>query len=155
MSGGAGVLMADAAEEQGLDLAPLGPESQKEVLSWVPFAAPRNPVDVTAQALNDPTILDKSFDLLLGKEKFPSMVGFFTTWAFYDLRFDGTDTLATCLIEANDVVGLNPDQLDALKKLAASRMGVYEQVGTDGRRQHTVGTDCAGPRCRLPHACGA
>src|SRR5580700_2586835 len=81
MSGGAGVLMADAAEEQGLDLAPLTADSQKTVLEWVPFAAPRNPVDVTAQALNDPSILDKSFDLLLGKEKFPSMVGFFTTWA--------------------------------------------------------------------------
>ncbi|HZK92177.1 MAG TPA: CoA-binding protein, partial [Stellaceae bacterium] len=81
MSGGAGVLMADAAEEQGLDLAPLTEESQKEVLGWVPFAAPRNPVDVTAQALNDPSILDKGFDLLLGKERFPSMVGFFTTWA--------------------------------------------------------------------------
>jgi acyl-CoA synthetase (NDP forming) len=81
MSGGAGVLMADAAEEEGLELTPLAPESQQEVLSWVPFAAPRNPVDVTAQALNDPSILDKGFDLLLGKEKFPAMVGFFTTWA--------------------------------------------------------------------------
>ena len=81
MSGGAGVLMADAAEEEGLELTPLAEDSQKEVLSWVPFAAPRNPVDVTAQALNDPSILDKGFDLLLGKEKFPAMVGFFTTWA--------------------------------------------------------------------------
>ncbi len=81
MSGGAGVLMADAAEEEGLELTPLAEDSQKEVLSWVPFAAPRNPVDVTAQALNDPTVLDKGFDLLLGKEKFPAMVGFFTTWA--------------------------------------------------------------------------
>ena len=81
MSGGAGVLMADAAEEKGIELTPLAEDSQKEVLSWVPFAAPRNPVDVTAQALNDPTILDKGFDLLLGKEKFPAMVGFFTTWA--------------------------------------------------------------------------
>lgn len=81
MSGGAGVLMADAAEEEGLELTPLAEASQQEVLSWVPFAAPRNPVDVTAQALNDPTILDKGFDLLLGKENFPAMVGFFTTWA--------------------------------------------------------------------------
>jgi acetate---CoA ligase (ADP-forming) len=81
MSGGAGVLMADAAEEEGLELAPLAEDSQQQVLSWVPFAAPRNPVDVTAQALNDPSILDKGFELLLGKEKFSSMVGFFTTWA--------------------------------------------------------------------------
>jgi hypothetical protein len=62
----------------------------------------------------------------------PLTPSFFTTWAFYDLRFDGTDTLAWCQIEANDVIGMNPDQLDALKKLADSRMGVYEQVGMDG-----------------------
>jgi hypothetical protein len=62
----------------------------------------------------------------------PLTASFFTTWAFYDLRFDGTDTLASCQIEANDVIGMNPDQLDALKKLGDSRMGIYEHVGMDG-----------------------
>jgi hypothetical protein len=62
----------------------------------------------------------------------PLTTSFFTTWALYDLRFDGTDTLASCLIESNDVVGMNPDQFDALKKMAASRMGIYEQIGMDG-----------------------
>lgn len=62
----------------------------------------------------------------------PLTRSFFTAWAFYDLRFDGTDTLASCLVEANDVVGMNPDQLDALKKLSGSRMGVYESAGADG-----------------------
>jgi hypothetical protein len=62
----------------------------------------------------------------------PLTTSFFTTWAFYDLRFDGSDTLASCLIEANDLACMNPDQLDALQKLAASRMGIYEHVGRDG-----------------------
>jgi len=62
----------------------------------------------------------------------PLTGSFFTTWAFYDLCFDGTDTLALCLIEANDVVCMNPDQLDALRKMADSRMGLYEHVGMDG-----------------------
>jgi acyl-CoA synthetase (NDP forming) len=129
MSGGAGVLMADAAEEQGLDLAPLAPDSQKEVLSWVPFAAPRNPVDVTAQALNDPTILDKSFDLLLGKEKFPSMVGFFTTWA-------SSPQMAEPLFKSlSGAAERYPDSYIALSAIAAPEMqrgyeaagiGVYE-----------------------------
>ena len=43
----------------------------------------------------------------------PLTTSFFTTWALYDLRFDGTDTLASCLIDANDVVCMNPDQFDA------------------------------------------
>lgn len=62
----------------------------------------------------------------------PLTTSFFTTWALYDLRFDGTDTLASCLIDANDVVCMNPNQFDALKKLADSRMGIYENVGMDG-----------------------
>jgi hypothetical protein len=63
----------------------------------------------------------------------PLTATFFTTWAFYALRFDGTDTLASCQIEANDVICMNPDQLDALKKMAASRMGIYQHVGMDGQ----------------------
>jgi hypothetical protein len=62
----------------------------------------------------------------------PLTTSFFTTWALYDLRFDGTDTLASCLIESNDVVGMNPDQFDALKKMASSRMGIYEHIGMEG-----------------------
>jgi acyl-CoA synthetase (NDP forming) len=124
MSGGAGVLMADAAEEEGLDLAPLAEDSQKEVLSWVPFAAPRNPVDVTAQALNDPTILDKGFDLLLGKEKFPSMVGFFTTWA-------SSPQMAEPLYKAlSGAAERYPDAYIALSAIAAPEMQRrYEAAG--------------------------
>jgi hypothetical protein len=62
----------------------------------------------------------------------PLTTSYFTTWALYDLQFDGTDTLASCLMASNDVVGMNPHQLDALKKMAASRMGIYEHVGMEG-----------------------
>ena len=109
---------------QFLELTPLAEDSQKEVLSWVPFAAPRNPVDVTAQALNDPSILDKGFDLLLGKEKFPSMVGFFTTWA-------SSPQMAEPLYKA--VVGAAeryPDRYFALSAIASPEMQRrYEAAG--------------------------
>ena len=61
----------------------------------------------------------------------PLTTSFFTTWALFDLRFDGTDTLASCLIDVNDLVCLNPDQLDAVKKFAASRMDIYQQTNGD------------------------
>ena len=63
----------------------------------------------------------------------PLTASFFTTWAFYDLRIgnDG-DTIGDCQIELNDIIWLNSDQLDALTKLNASRMGIYEHVGFDG-----------------------
>jgi acetate---CoA ligase (ADP-forming) len=124
MSGGAGVLMADAAEEEGLELTPLAEDSQKEVLSWVPFAAPRNPVDVTAQALNDPSILDKGFDLLLGKENFPAMVGFFTTWA-------SSPQMAEPLFRSvTEAAARYPDRYFALSAIASPEMQRrYEAAG--------------------------
>src|SRR5204863_203363 len=124
MSGGAGVLMADAAEEEGLELTPLADDSQKEVLSWVPFAAPRNPVDVTAQALNDPSILDKGFELLLGKENFPSMVGFFTTWA-------SSPQMAEPLFKSvSEAAARYPDRYFALSAIATPEMQRrYEACG--------------------------
>lgn len=76
ISGGAGVLMADAAERFGVDLAPLSPAGQAEVTSWVPFAAARNPVDLTATPINEPELLDKAFELLFGRENFPTVIAY-------------------------------------------------------------------------------
>jgi hypothetical protein len=61
----------------------------------------------------------------------PLTRSYFTCWELYDLRFgkDG-DTIGKCQIDANDIFLLNPDQLDALKKLSESRMGIYEHVGS-------------------------
>jgi acetate---CoA ligase (ADP-forming) len=81
VSGGAGVLMADAAEREGVELTALSPEAQAEILRWVPFAAARNPVDLTAQPLNEPALIDQGFDLLLGREGFPAIAAFFLLWA--------------------------------------------------------------------------
>ena len=82
----------------------------------------------------------------------PLTGSFFTRWAFYDLRVGG-DTLGTCLIEANDVVMMNPDQLDALKKLCGSRMGIYEHVGMDGPHVQSEGVD-HGRRVHVPQHLG-
>jgi hypothetical protein len=63
----------------------------------------------------------------------PLTTSYFACWALYDLQFgkDG-DTIAKCQIDANDIFMLNADQLDALKKLSDSRMGIYEHEGTTG-----------------------
>src|SRR5216683_2520930 len=59
----------------------------------------------------------------------PLTASYFTCWAFYDLQFgpDG-DTIGQCQIDANDLICLNQDQLDALKKMSSSRMGIYEHT---------------------------
>jgi hypothetical protein len=65
----------------------------------------------------------------------PLTASYFWMWAAYDLRIGkSTDTLATCQIAMNDLLQLNPYQLDTAKKLSGSRMGIYEQIGTEGQR---------------------
>ena len=57
-SGGAGVLMADRAEELGLDVPRLTVETTAALEAAIPvFGATGNPVDVTGQFLADPKIL--------------------------------------------------------------------------------------------------
>jgi hypothetical protein len=64
----------------------------------------------------------------------PLTTSYFSCWAFFDHRIGKTtDTLAECLIEANDSIGLNPHQLEAVRKMSRSRMGVYEHRGTEGK----------------------
>ena len=62
----------------------------------------------------------------------PLTTSFFSCWAFLDHRIGKTtDTLAGCLIEANDSICMNPDQLEALRRMSQSRMGIYEHKGTE------------------------
>ncbi len=53
VSGGGGVLVADAAEANGIAMPPMPPAAQAELRALVPFCAPANPVDCTAQVFND------------------------------------------------------------------------------------------------------
>ena len=67
VSGGAGILMADSGTEMGLDVAPLPSDTQKKLKELLPFAGVANPVDVTAQLLNDMSLLPKNLDIMLAE----------------------------------------------------------------------------------------
>ncbi|MFO7856403.1 MAG: acetate--CoA ligase family protein [Paracoccaceae bacterium] len=81
ISGGAGVLMADAAEAEGLDVAPMPEDAQAALKARVPFAAPRNPVDVTAQSFNDMGIITDFIRTMMERGAYDSIVAFWTTVA--------------------------------------------------------------------------
>ncbi len=66
ISGGAGIMLADEAVERGIDLAPLGGEASKELGALLPYAAVANPLDTTAQAVNDLGVWSRSVEVLLG-----------------------------------------------------------------------------------------
>ena len=52
-SGGAGIMVADRAEECGIDVPELEPALRDRLDALIPGGASRNPVDVTAMVLND------------------------------------------------------------------------------------------------------
>lgn len=81
ISGGAGVLMADAAADHDLDVAEMPADAQAEIKQLVPFAGPRNPVDVTAQFFNDLSLAGKFTNLMLDRGNYDGLVGFWTTVA--------------------------------------------------------------------------
>lgn len=65
-SGGAGVLMADRAQELGLSVPVLQPQTQAALHKVIPgFGAVGNPVDVTGQFVADPNLLLESVKLML------------------------------------------------------------------------------------------
>ncbi|MCE9640881.1 MAG: acetate--CoA ligase family protein [Betaproteobacteria bacterium] len=65
-SGGAGVLMADRAEELGLTVPVLETATQRALQQTIPgFGASGNPVDVTGQFLADPALLRESVKIVM------------------------------------------------------------------------------------------
>nr|MBX2854899.1 acetate--CoA ligase family protein [Paracoccaceae bacterium] len=81
ISGGAGVLMADAASDCGLEVPPMPEDAQAEIREILPFAAPRNPVDVTAQFFNDLSLIPRFTKSMLDRGGYDGVVGFWTSVA--------------------------------------------------------------------------
>lgn len=66
ISGGAGAMMADFAEEFGMEVPVLAPRTQTRLSGVLRgFASTGNPVDVTGQVVEDVAVLSKSLDIVL------------------------------------------------------------------------------------------
>jgi len=124
LSGGAGVLISDAAERHGLDVAPMPPDAQKKLQELLPFATVVNPVDTTAQALNDMNLLAKNMEVMLDEGGYDALIGFFST-------LPTTRTLAAPLKKAiADGCARFPDRLIALAMLGDEEViRSYEDSG--------------------------
>jgi len=78
VSGGAGVIISDAAAAAGLPMPPMPADAQKRLLELLPYASPINPVDTTAQLLNDMSLVRAFTDALVQDGGYPSILGFVT-----------------------------------------------------------------------------
>lgn len=112
LSGGAGVLISDAADHYGLDVAPMPQDAQQTLKSLLPFATVVNPVDTTAQALNDMNLLARNMEVILEDGGYDALIGFFST-------LPNTRTLSGPLKKAiADGCSRFPDRLVALQMIA-------------------------------------
>ena len=79
VSGGVGVLMADEAEKLKLDVPALPDHAQRKLKEVLPFAGVRNPVDVTAQLVNQIDLLETNMDVLFGDGEIDGAIIFMST----------------------------------------------------------------------------
>jgi acyl-CoA synthetase (NDP forming) len=124
ISGGAGVLIADAAEELGFAMPPMPEATQARLRAHVPFAAPRNPVDCTAQAFNDLSLIGTFTEAMVAEGGYSSILGFFS-------QVGGSASLAPGIrAQLAATKARHPDRLYAVSVLATpERVQEYESDG--------------------------
>ncbi|WP_175874084.1 acetate--CoA ligase family protein [Burkholderia sp. BCC0397] len=124
VSGGAGVIVSDAAEAAGLAMPEMPAAAQRHLKELIPFSAPRNPVDCTAQFLNDLSIAARFTEAVVQEGGYRSILGFFTYTVEVASIADG---LRAHLKAVRDKY---PDRLFVLSILASQeRMRQYEEDG--------------------------
>ncbi|MEI6547257.1 MAG: acetate--CoA ligase family protein [Burkholderiales bacterium] len=124
VSGGVGAFMADEASSIGLDVAELPMPAQQEILSLVPFAAPRNPIDITGQISNDRTLIDRATRIVLDAGDYGAWIGFMAAAGAGDGFWPVLESL---------VIGLRRDYPDTLlvisTLLSAARRDRLAELG--------------------------
>jgi acyl-CoA synthetase (NDP forming) len=124
ISGGVGALMADAAEDFDLAVAPMPEEAQKELKVALPFAAVRNPVDMTAQAFNNLSLVGTNFETILRDGGYDVLIAFLTS-------IPGSPAMAEPLLELlGSVRKRYPETLMILSMLVSDELRTrYQDAG--------------------------
>ncbi len=81
ISGGAGVLMADAADKAGIEVPAMPATAQAAFKKRLPFATARNPVDVTAQAFNEIDLIEDGMRIVVEQGGYDAVIAFWTSVA--------------------------------------------------------------------------
>ena len=123
VSGGAGVLISDAAEQAGLAMPPMPDGAQAKLRALIPFCAPRNPVDCTAQVTNDLKLIDTFAESVAADGGYSSILSFWSQTA-------AGRSLGPVLQEKMRAVRAKfPDRLWVMSMLAPDKIREYEADG--------------------------
>ncbi|MES2227304.1 MAG: acetate--CoA ligase family protein [Pseudomonadota bacterium] len=124
VSGGVGALMADVATDCGLDVAPMPEDAQRRLKEILPFAGPRNPVDMTAQLVNDLSLFEKNFQLMLEEGGYDVVVAFLSSVG------QVLDLSTRLLEQLKKVLQRFPDRTVIMSMLASPEVRqLYEAAG--------------------------
>jgi acetate---CoA ligase (ADP-forming) len=123
VSGGAGVLISDVAESLGLAMPEMPMGAQQKLRALVPFCAPRNPVDATAQVSNDVTLVKTFTESMVRDGGYASVLGFFSMTA-------SSRRWPQIREQLNVVRAENPDRLYVLSVIVPPER--REELETDG-----------------------
>ncbi|MCE0506662.1 acetate--CoA ligase family protein [Roseivivax sp. GX 12232] len=78
ISGGAGIVISDEAERIDFPMPAVPAPTQARLKEVLPYASPANPLDCTAQALNDPTLLETFTRAALEEGGYGAILSFLT-----------------------------------------------------------------------------
>ncbi|MGB1765216.1 acetate--CoA ligase family protein [Alloalcanivorax xenomutans] len=78
ISGGAGIIVSDLAEQLDVPMPPMPEPAQADLKAAVPFCSPINPVDCTAQVLNDLTLAGTFGERMVSDGGYASVLAFFS-----------------------------------------------------------------------------
>ncbi len=124
VSGGVGVQMCDAAEDHGLQVPPVPEATQKKLKALLPFATVTNPVDITAQIVNDVGLIKDNLRIMLEECSYDAIIASLGTTA-------GSPVLADAIRQAFVEGSKNhPDKLIILNfKVPREITQSYEDLG--------------------------
>lgn len=124
VSGGVGIHMADCADELGLSVTPMPAEAEQTLREILPYAGTRNPVDVTAQVINEVALFQEFLDVTLDQGRYDIVVIYFT---FVAAVADMIEPMATALSRVTEKY---PGRLIVLSIIAPDEIVQrYEQTG--------------------------
>lgn len=124
ISGGAGIIVSDAAEDAGLPMPPMPAEAQARLKELVPFCSPVNPVDFTAHVLNDLPLAGRFTESLVRDGGYAAVLAFFS-------QAGSAPSIAPRLCEALKAVKVQyPDRLFVISLIGSvEERQPYEEAG--------------------------
>lgn len=157
VSGGAGIIISDDAEQYGVALPEVPSDARARMQAMLPFAATQNPVDCTAQALNEMTLTGDFGIEMVQTDLYSALLIFFSHAGGVASIVPGLRT------ELRRIRNARPDVLYILSVLAPDDViAGYEEDGflvfdDPGRAVRALGAMCrlgrsfAAGESSLPH----